>query len=63
MVMNETEAIELVKFALKVKQQNRECSIRYYNKVKNTEEYKEKRKRWNKEQYARRKMANKIGSA
>lgn len=59
MVMNEPE---LIKYALRVRELNRQCSLRYYNKVKNTEEYKEKRKRWNKEQYLRRKMANKTES-
>ena len=46
----------LVEYALKKMDQNKKASYTYYHKVKNTEEYKEKRKRWNRAQYEKKKL-------
>ena len=46
----------LIEYALKKLDQNKKASHTYYHKVKNTEEYKEKRKRWNRAQYEKKKV-------
>jgi len=46
----------LIEYALKKLDQNKKASHTYYHKVKNTEEYKEKRKRWNRAQYEKKKL-------
>tara|TARA_R110000744_G_scaffold95873_4_gene185144 strand:+ start:1217 stop:1417 length:201 start_codon:yes stop_codon:yes gene_type:complete len=50
----------LIEYALKKLDQNKKASHTYYHKVKNTEEYKEKRKRWNAEQYQKKKLKEEI---
>ena len=50
----------LVEYALKKLDQNKKASHTYYHKVKNTEEYKEKRRRWNSEQYQKKKLKAEI---
>ena len=50
----------LVKYALKKLDQNKKASHTYYHKVNNTEEYKEKRKRWNAEQHQKKKLKAEI---
>lgn len=50
----------LIDFAIKKKAQLNSASLRYYQKVKDTPEYKEKRKKWNKEQHLKRKEKKKI---
>ena len=47
---------KLIEYALRKLEQNRSASKTYYDKVKKTDEYKEKRKRWNKIQYEKKKL-------
>ena len=46
----------LIEYALKKLDQNKKASYTYYHKIKNTEEYKEKRSKWNKIQYQKKKL-------
>jgi len=49
----------LIDYAIKKKKQLNTASLKYYQTVKDSPEYKEKRKRWNKEQHEKRKAKKK----